>query len=342
MGGVITMKDGRTSALGLLLTLSLSACGGGTPGPAAGAPELLAIAPANGAVGVRKDTNIELSFNQPMNRASVEAAYVSFSEGLRRDQVTFVWNANSTKVTVDPKADLSYGDGTAAPITYSFLVGASAAGQGGGTLKETVATFKTARLFTSVLGSQAALDGYTSSRSTASSSGVVGGSTARVGGLSDMVPEGYATVSVRAFYSFDLAGLPLTLAPEDISAAALSLTQVNVYPSTAYADMTTPIEKLILEHVNYGGQLTIADFGTPALSVVTPTFSSDATLIRRSADVLTQLRDDLANRSARGERTQYRLRFPKDQPEGNYGFVEFATAEDSARAPALELHYLAP
>ncbi|MFB9995484.1 Ig-like domain-containing protein, partial [Deinococcus oregonensis] len=83
------MSDGRTSTLVLLLALSLTACGG-TSGPVGGAPELLAISPANGAVGVHKDTNIELSFNQPMNRASVEAAYVSFSEGLRRDQVTFV------------------------------------------------------------------------------------------------------------------------------------------------------------------------------------------------------------------------------------------------------------
>ncbi|MFB9993848.1 hypothetical protein ACFFLM_17965 [Deinococcus oregonensis] len=161
--------------------------------------------------------------------------------------------------------------------------------------------------------------------------------------MSDLVPVGGTdTVSVRAFYSFDLSGLPLTVAPEDISAATLSLEQVTVYPSSAYADMTTAGEKLILEQVSYGNQLTIADFTTPTLSLVTSTFSTDATLARRSADVLTQVRDDLTNRAARGDRTQYRLRFPKDQPEGNYGFADFATAEDSARAPGLELSYLAP
>ncbi|WP_168734847.1 Ig-like domain-containing protein [Deinococcus sp. KSM4-11] len=337
------MKDGRTSALVLLLALSLTACGGGTPGPSAGAPELLAISPPNGAVGVHKDTNIELSFNQPMNHASVEAAYVSFSEGLRRDQVTFVWNANSTKVTIDPKVDLKYADGTAAPITYSFLVGSSAADQAGGTLKETVASFRTARQFTAVLGSQAALDGYTSGRDALYSNGVVGGNTARTGGMGDMVPEGgSATVSVRAFFSFDLSGLPPTVVPGDLSAATLGLEQVTVYPSSAYADMTTAGEQLILEQVNYGNQLTITDFGTPALSLVTAAFSKDAALTRRSADVLTQVRDDLANRAARGDRTQYRLRFAKDQPEGSYGFADFATAEGGARAPSLELKYLAP
>ncbi|GGO19839.1 Ig-like domain-containing protein [Deinococcus humi] len=336
------MNDGRTSALVLLVTLGLTACGGGTPGPVTGAPELLAVSPANGAVGVRKDTNIELSFSQPMNRASVEAAYVSFSDGLRRDEVTFVWNANGTKVTVDPKGDLSYADGTAAPMTYSFLVGPSAASLSGGTLPESTVSFKTARLFKTVLGSQAGLDGYTSSRNTASSNAQIGSKIARAGGMSDMVPEGYATVSVRAFFSFDLSGLPLTVAPEDISAATLSLEQVTVYPTSAYADMSTEAEKLILEGVSYGDQLTIADFGLPALSLVTPTFSTDASLKRRSAEVLAQVRDDVRNRAARGNRTQYRLRFPKDQPEGNYGFADFATAEDSARAPGLELHYLAP
>ncbi|WP_309572642.1 Ig-like domain-containing protein, partial [Deinococcus sp.] len=239
------MKDSRTSALVLLLALSLTACGGGTPGPVAGAPELLAVSPANGTVGVHKDTNIELSFNQPMNRASVEAAYVSFSEGLRRDQVAFLWNANSTKVTVDPKNDLSYAEGTAAPITYSFLVGASAASLSGGALKEKAASFKTARLFTSVLGSQAALDGYTSGRDALYSNAAVGGNVARAGGMTDMIPAGgTATVSVRAFFSFDLSGLPLTMSPEDISAATLSLEQVTVYPSSAYADMGTAAEKL--------------------------------------------------------------------------------------------------
>ncbi len=336
------MKDGGTSALLLLLTFGLTACAGGTPGPVTSAPELLAVSPANGAVGVHKDTNIEMSFNQPMNRASVEAAYVSFSDGLRRNEVTFVWNANSTKVTVDPKGDLSYADGTAAPMTYSFLLGSSAASLSGETLQESTVSFKTARLFKTVLGSQAGLDGYTASRDTASSNAQTGLQVARAGGMSDRVPDGYATVSVRAFFSFDLSGLPLTVAPEDVSAATLSLEQVTVYPSSAYADMTTAAEKLVLEQVNYGDQLTIADFGIPALSLVTPTFSTDASLQRRSAEVLVQVRDDLTNRAARGNRTQYRLRFPKDQPEGNYGFADFATAEDGARAPGLELHYLAP
>jgi hypothetical protein len=336
------MKDGRASALVLLLTLSLSACDGGTPGPVTGAPELLAVSPANGAVGVHKDTNIEMSFSQPMNRASVEAAYVSFSDGLRRNEVTFVWNANSTKVTLDPKSDLSYADGPAAPITYSFLLGSSAASLGGGTLPESTVSFKTARMFKTVVGSQPELDGYTSSRDAASSNAQVGSRFARAGGMSDMVPDGYATVSVRAFFSFDLSGLPLAVAPEDLSAATLSLEQVTVYPSSAYADMTTAAEKLILEGVNYGDQLTVADFGTPALSLVTPTFSADASLKRQSAEVLAQVRDDLTNRATRGNRTQYRLRFPRDQPEGNYDFADFATAEDGEHAPGLELHYLAP
>ncbi|GHF54336.1 hypothetical protein HNQ07_003590 [Deinococcus metalli] len=336
------MNEGRTPAL-LLLGLTLSACGGGTSGPTSGAPELLAISPADGAVGVHNDTNIELSFSQSMNRASVEAAYVSFSEGLRREQVTFVWNANSTKVTIDPKTDLKYADGTAAPITYAFLVGASAAGQSGKTLNETEASFKTARRFTATLGSQAALDGYTSGHEAAYSNNVVGFSPARTGGMTDMLPDvGSATVSVRAFYSFDLSGVPLSVAPDDISAATLSLEQVNVYPATAYANMSTAAEHLILEHVNYGAQLTTSDFGTPALDLVTSSFSTDATYTRRSADVLAQIRNDLANRADRGNRAQFRLRFPKDQPEGNYGFAEFATAEDAARAPGLEIHYLAP
>ena len=157
-----------------------------------------------------------------------------------------------------------------------------------------------------------------------------------------MVPDGNATVSTRVFLSFDLAILPAVVTPEDVSAASLAVEQVLVYPTTAYADMTTADEKLILEHVTYGDSLTATDFATPGLGVVSASFFVDATLARRTADVLSRVRDDLANRAARGARTQYRLRFPKDDPEGNYGFAYFATTEDAARGPSLTLTYLAP
>lgn len=326
-------------------TLVLFACNSAGPAATPG-PEILSVTPAPGAVGVRPDASLEVSFSQPMDRASVEAAYASFSEGLRRDQVTFRWNANSTKVTVDPNAELPITDAPAPALTSSFLIGSSAVDANGRRLAvETAVSFQTARRHTATLAGQAGLDGYTSVYPVTrfGSGGAVGGPIARAGGMTDELPStGSATVSVRAFLSFDLAVLPAVITPEDVTAASLGVEQVQVYPTTAYADMTTAGEKLILEHVTYGDSLTPTDFATPALGVVSTSFFANATLERRTADVLAQVRDDLGNRAARGARAQFRLRFPKDDPEGNYGFAAFATSEDAARGPSLTLTYLAP
>ncbi|MFC4455443.1 Ig-like domain-containing protein [Deinococcus sonorensis] len=333
----------RTTVTGFaLLAFVFTACGTGGPSGGSARPEILAIVPASGAVGVRDDANIRISFSQPMDRASVEAAYVSFADGLRRDQVAFVWNANSTLVTVDPKGPLSYAAAPAAPVTYTFLIGASAQAQGGGKLAETTSSFRTARRYTTTLNGQAALDGYTSDQEAAYSNGVTGGTSARVGGMSDIAPSGYVTVSVRGFFSFDLSSLPPGLLPEDVSSAALTLQQTLVYPASAYTDMSTAPEQLVLEHVRYGDRLNIKSFSAPVLDVVSPAFSKDAALGARQADVTAAVRADLQDPAASGGRTQYRLRFGRDGVPGAYGFAEFGTAEDAAHAPALQLGYLAP
>jgi hypothetical protein len=337
MGGV------RGLSVACLLVAGLAACGA-SPGGGGGTPEVLAVTPSDGAVGVRADANLEVVFSTAMDKGSVEAAYVSFSPGLRPNEVSFEWNAAGNKLTVNPTANLTYADAPAEAASYSFVIGTGARDTAGrGLAAGKTVSFRTLRHFSVALSGQVGLDGYTSSREVAYSAGVSGGPVAHVGGRSDLVPSGgSATISTRAFFSFDLSGIP-SIPAADVLSARLEVEQVLVYPeTTAYADMSTATEKVVLEHVSYGDSLTIADFPTPALSLVNASFFSNATLERHDADVKAQVANDLAARATRGNRSQYRLRFGKDVPEGTYGFADFATAEDAAKGPKLNIEYLAP
>ncbi|HEX2863079.1 MAG TPA: Ig-like domain-containing protein [Deinococcales bacterium] len=325
------------AVLGLLLA--------GCSGPASTPPSVLAVSPADEAVGVLPGARLTVSFSQPMNPVAVENAYASTSEGLRRSQVSFSWNANDTQLTVTPAAPLAVVDAPAAALSYGFVLTAAATDQTGKALPELSVRFSTARRYRLLAPGLAGASGTTSSHPGDFASGVnfAGGSPARVGGASYLIAAGgSATLSTRGFLTFDLSALPAGVVGDAVQSASLSLSQKNVFPATAYTDMTTADEKLVLEHVSFGASLTPAAYDAPALSTVTPAAFSDSNLSSKSISVADAVRDDLAHRDARGSLTQYRLRFPKDTPEGNYGFAEFGSVTDSASPATLEVRYLAP
>lgn len=122
--------------------------------------------------------------------------------------------------------------------------------------------------------------------------------------------------SYRGFLSFDLSGLPADLAAANILSARLELYQQGI-TGNPYEDLKTCVSDtcttLLLEHVNYGPSLEVTDFDTAVLEVVKlfGTAAGNPPLASSSIDVLETVRKDWESRAALGQRTQYRLRFPK-------------------------------
>lgn len=85
--------------------------GGSAEPPDTKPPVIVSVSPADGALGVRGDTNLVITFSEPMDRVTTQAAYQSAD--IPAAGVTFSWNSNSTVLTVDPIVDLPYAEGTA-------------------------------------------------------------------------------------------------------------------------------------------------------------------------------------------------------------------------------------
>ncbi len=360
----------------LSLSLALTSCGGGatppTPVPPvvdSTAPSVVSVTPSSGATGVSKDANVVVTFSEPMDQASAQAAFQSADLGT----ATFSWSADGTAMTVNPNADLAY---TSSGKSYSFKVTTTAKDKANNALgSETSSSFKTFRQLSSTVTSTAALDGD------ANNAGEVftTSNEARAG-------DGFTNRPYRAFFSFDISSLPAGVEPANIVSATLNAYQ-SLVAGTPYASLKSgpclgvlstdgsmsaqglppiitpiitpiipiiPIDPIILplplfgcdaallEHVSYGSSLTGADFETPVLSAL-GNLSSGKGVGMRSEDVLSALQNDLENRSARGNRSQYRVRFPLGTNTNNSNdFAYFNTGDAASNKPTLEVTYLIP
>jgi len=349
------------------ISLALTSCGGGqTPAPVppiadTTAPSVVSVTPSSGASGVSKDANVVVTFSEPMDQASAQSAFQSADLGA----VTFAWSADGTVMTVNPNADLAY---TSSGKSYGFKVTTTAKDKANNALaSENSSSFKTFRQLSSTITSSAALDGR------ANNSDEVNTSDADA-----WVGDGISNRPYRTFFSFDLSSLPAGTQPENVLSATLKAYQGSV-TGTPYADLNagvclgslsegegelsaqalpqpqlvpiipiTPIipiftcDSALLEHVNYGSSLTGADFETPVLSTIA-NLSNSSSVGMKSASVLTAVKDDLNNLAARGNRSQYRVRFPiGTDADGNADISRFNTADAGSNRPTLEVTYLIP
>ncbi|MDZ4764192.1 MAG: Ig-like domain-containing protein [Chloroflexota bacterium] len=105
------------------------------------APQIASIEPLSGTAGVALDAPITVTFNQPMDRASVEAAFVLEGGELSSVPGTFAWDAADTAFTFTPDALLRLDN------TYTVrFAQAQARGAGGGTplaQDESILSFQT-------------------------------------------------------------------------------------------------------------------------------------------------------------------------------------------------------
>jgi hypothetical protein len=70
-------------------------------------PYVVSVYPEDGTKGVRADTDIVITFNEPMDRVEAEKAYESAR--LPTSEVTFSWSSGGRVLTVRPNEPLSYG-----------------------------------------------------------------------------------------------------------------------------------------------------------------------------------------------------------------------------------------
>ena len=330
------MKQMHKWLMGLVLLLALAACQTATQNDTGGtnedadtiAPQIVAVSPANNATGVLKSAKITIEFSEPMDTASVEAAYGSSSEGLKPAQVAFTWEDGDKKLVISPKAELAYSP-NATPIIYSFALAGSAADKAGNTLGTTlVSSFSTLRTLSATLTGES-IDGYIEDDGSGSYTAFTSGSPVFVG-IQDS--SGSIFFCYRVFFSFPLSGLPQEMT--EITAANLQL-YTKEYSDPNFSDA------FLMAHVDYGNSLDGGDFDSQPF-----TGSSDKTVslgdqVTNDIDVTEWLR---ASIDAGGERFQVRLRMDGCATQGidsKYGY-DINTSEASNNKPQLVVSYLTP
>lgn len=138
--------------------------------------------------------------------------------------------------------------------------------------------------------------------------------------------------AVRAFLEFSLADLPSSLQSADITSATLKVYQTDA--SKTYSKLG----RLHFEHVNYGSTPL---FDSPVLQDLG--VSHNATEGYKEVDALAAVRNDWNNRSNRGSRSEYRLRFEKDTDnDSTSDLATFGDADPVEYGPQLVIRYKLP
>jgi hypothetical protein len=126
----VTSGGATSPRSGVVKATPVAGTGGAT------GPSVTATSPADGATGVGRNANINVSFSKVMDRAATQAAF-AVSPAVACD---FTWNASSDRLTCAPRADLDAdqlysvtigagatddaGNAITAPVTFAFTTGA--------------------------------------------------------------------------------------------------------------------------------------------------------------------------------------------------------------------------
>jgi hypothetical protein len=294
-------------------------------------PTVTSISPEDGATGVTSDTAIVVTFSEPVNQEAAEAAFTTdFGD------VTFTWNDAGTELTATPDAPLAYATSDnpdVAANSFRYWISTGVEDLAGNHLQQgSSAEFTTLRqiaiTFSVATGDIKIISDYDGGAITDGSSD--GG--AWVG------DDGGNTYS-RPIMDFDIGSLPDGAI--GIATATLTVEIVPYNPTggvswgTPFADLGT----LNVDHVHDDPiDISSLDAGTlSSLGVLMA--STDGSIEFRTLDVTEPLADDVAERVARGDRSQYRLQF-STKTNGDAGSDMVAVRP--FRTHTIEAEYLIP
>jgi hypothetical protein len=252
-------------------------------------PTVVGTSPADGARGVRADARLVVTFSEPMNPTTTQAAFSSPDI----PAPSFSWDATGAILTVTPGASLEYARGGPAvmPRLYSFSISAAATDRAGNLLDRGVTvTFATLRrLDVAVIA-----DGLESG--SVSGDGSVGIDQGFVFTNCNSAKYGPET---RAFLSFSLATLP---AAAEIESAELALRQVVVE-----AGQTFPMAPIEVAQVHFSALSAMTFTTLPAPELGALVKGGDAWTLATPA-LHDALVTEYQNRAQNGNRARYRIR----------------------------------
>ena len=286
----------------------------------------MTVSPSDHAVGVDARTAITVTFDRPMNEASVLASYTS--EDLPLSQLDVSWNAERTLLTLVPKTALAYATGSVAPgstldflpKTYRFAFDDRALDGAGHALEAASFSFSTLRAVSSELAADAA---HTGNWTDGAGEGVHNCLRAPPRGYVPTVCIGDDSSNVRytGFISFDLSALPATV--QSFSSARLEA-------SGSVNGSLHALGESSLEQVPFG-ELGAAALTAPATASFGSFFGNTAltagTHVELAIDVTSAVASDYAREPGAAKLSQYRLAFENIYANGIWDDLELTTSE---------------
>ena len=285
------------------------------------APTVLMSAPADGDIGVAADVVMSVTFSEPMNKASVQAAYQSTD--IPDLFVTMSWNAAGDQLIITPSNELLLGTGTSSvditPRSYAFTITTAATDLAGNELEQDVPIEFT---MLNRIHEQIDLLGALSGRVREDGNTAFGFIQA---GDSGNPPN----AQYRGFASFPMYDLPADI---------VEITEANLL-STQYAVAGSPYTDLgdLQIHDIEFFTLGLESFSAPSLGNLGVLSNSTANG-QRALDVTAAVIDDY---EAGSDTTQFAYQFPlTTNLDSGADYVLFY-GEDSP-ATVLDIEYLLP
>ncbi len=297
-------------------------------------PQLTSISPPNGTSGVQSDVDIVLTFSEPMDTLSVQAAYQS--SDLPPAAVDFSWKNESTMLVIHPKVPLGYANVTdlaAAAKRYAYKIASSGKDLAGNHLPTNAANvdvelgFTTLRHVTQALGVKSG--GLTTcSHPTTGAETVRTGGTCRDGSTVMIGKDSVDTVTLPLF-QFDLSTLPVAIVAwqSAVFSGSHSVPVINPYLADHLGNLH--LFSTAIDPNTFGLDSPMNDLG------VIGDYTTGDTM---SLDVKSAVADDYAHRDARGNVSEYVLHFEKwtdDTPGASWVWDDCTTIR-------LTLDYLVP
>jgi len=287
------------------------------------APTVLSITPPNGATKLSPETDvIVITFGEPMNKASAESAFVVSSDS---PTPTFKWNAAATELTIDP--NLSYPaetDPNVPAVPFKFKLTTAAKDLAGNALASDVSwQFTLLRAITQSIA--VTRQGTWFNGSTL---------TVAVAGAGDST----ANAEARGFIGADILALPTGIVAFRGATIRTTIPFISGDPFGAFGN-------LLIQSVSVALPVKQAAFDAPAirdLGVLIAATGHNAVGDPVSKDVLEAVKDDYANRVARGNRSQYRVLFPSAPNSNSTQDLVQVIGAGSSIPCTLTVEYLLP